>query len=345
LGGFVSAHSCRSCDGLFRRRRLRSRFPRRVLGGRELRQRERQVAHEPAQIELVLSFKESRHRGGDALQRAAAKLLHHARKVREEAALRIEPVVQHGREGKRRGGLLDVAAHGIAQRSPAPAALRARRLRVLRHARRAGRPDLSSGLSRHGPLLQTGLRSWMQAKRAGAAPSVSLPTAECLRYTHGMPRLRPYAEKDWPKFLQLDLETAIDALGESSEEEQRKLRERWPKRLAAMGFIAQKFGVADAQLLVLESDDGEYLGHLWLTEGHDASGKQILEVTTMGIRRESRGQGFGRLLMQRAEAEARERGIEDIELSVAGNNRRARDLYRDLGYETVRRTMRKRLRG
>ena len=76
----------------------------------------------------------------------------------------------------------------------------------------------------------------------------------------------------------------------------------------------------------------------------DASGKRILEVTTMGISRESRGQGFGRLLMQRAEAEARERGIEDIELSVAGNNRRARDLYRDLGYETVRRTMRKRLR-
>ena len=77
--------------------------------------------------------------------------------------------------------------------------------------------------------------------------------------------------------------------------------------------------------------------------GH-ASGKRILEVTTMGIVREARGQKLGRLLMQRAEAEARERGIEDIELSVAGNNRRARDLYRDLGYETVRRTMRKRLR-
>jgi ribosomal protein S18 acetylase RimI-like enzyme len=65
----------------------------------------------------------------------------------------------------------------------------------------------------------------------------------------------------------------------------------------------------------------------------------------MGIVREARGQKLGRLLMQRAEAEARERAIEDIELSVAGNNRRARDLYRDLGYETVRRTMRKRLRG
>jgi ribosomal protein S18 acetylase RimI-like enzyme len=160
-----------------------------------------------------------------------------------------------------------------------------------------------------------------------------------------MPALRPYAEKDWPDFLQLDLETAIDALGESSEEERRKLRERWPQKLAAQGFTPERFAVAGAQLLVLESEQREYLGHLWLTEVHDASGKRILEVTTMGIRRDARGQGLGRLLMQRAEAEARERRIEDIELSVAGNNRRARDLYRDLGYETVRRTMRKRLRG
>ena len=49
--------------------------------------------------------------------------------------------------------------------------------------------------------------------------------------------------------------------------------------------------------------------------------------------------------MQRAEQEAKARGIEVIELEVAGNNRRARDMYKDLGYETVRRTMHKRLRG
>jgi len=160
-----------------------------------------------------------------------------------------------------------------------------------------------------------------------------------------MPSLRPYAEQDWPHFLQLDLETAIDALGESNEDERRKLREGWPQKLATQGFTPPRFAVPQAQLLVLQSDQGEYLGHLWITEREDASGKRILEVTTMGIRRDSRGQGLGRLLMQRAEAEARQRRIEDIELSVAGNNRRARDLYRDLGYETVRRTMRKRLRG
>ena len=159
-----------------------------------------------------------------------------------------------------------------------------------------------------------------------------------------MPTLRPYAEKDWPDFLQLDLETAIDALGESTEDERRKLRDRWPQRLASQGFTPQRFAVPGAQLWALESEEGAYLGHLWLTETRDAAGKRILEVTTMGIVREARGQRLGRLLMQRAEAEARERRIEDIELSVAGNNRRARDLYRDLGYETVRRTMRKRLR-
>ena len=109
------------------------------------------------------------------------------------------------------------------------------------------------------------------------------------------------------------------------------------------GLAAQAAGNG-AQLLVLESEQEEYLGHLWLTETRDASGKRILEVTTMGIVRGARGEGLGRLLMQKAETEARERGIGDIELSVAGNNRRARDLYRDLGYETVRRTMRKRLR-
>ena len=160
-----------------------------------------------------------------------------------------------------------------------------------------------------------------------------------------MPNLRPYSDKDWPRFLQLDLETAIDSLGESTEEERRLLRERWPQRLAQQGFVPQRFAPQDAKLLVMESDDGRYLGHLWLSEKRDPNGKRILEVTTMGIVREERGQGLGRLLMQRAEAEARERGIEDIELSVAGNNRRARDLYRDLGYETTRRTMRKRLRG
>ena len=161
-----------------------------------------------------------------------------------------------------------------------------------------------------------------------------------------MPTLRPYAPKDYPHFLALDLETAIDALGESTDRERLLVRERWPRILAEVHqFTPERFGAPDANLWVLEGDGARYLGHLWLTEKRNSlHGGRLLEVTTMGVVREARGEGLGRLLMQKAEAEARERGIEDIELSVAGNNRRARDLYRDLGYDTVRRTMRKRLR-
>ncbi len=162
-----------------------------------------------------------------------------------------------------------------------------------------------------------------------------------------MPTLRPHATKDYAHFLELDLETALDALVDSTPEEQRALRERWPKLLAEQhGFGKDGPTRPGTQLFTLEGEDGAYLGHLWLTEQNaPVTGTRTLEVTTMGIVRSARGQGLGRVLMQKAEHEAQARGIEMIELSVAGNNRRARDLYRDLGYETTRRTMRKRMRG
>jgi ribosomal protein S18 acetylase RimI-like enzyme len=162
-----------------------------------------------------------------------------------------------------------------------------------------------------------------------------------------MPHLRPYAEKDWQHFFDLELETQLDSLGESTEVERATLRERFPALLdVKMGFSRKGFRRPGAQIWVLQGDGGEYLGHLWLTERDDARhGTPTLQVTTMGLVRAVRGQGYGRLLMAKAEQEARERGIEMIALEVAGNNRRARELYKDLGYETVRRTMQKRLRG
>ena len=161
-----------------------------------------------------------------------------------------------------------------------------------------------------------------------------------------MPRLRSYRPEEFPHFLALDTETAQDALGEATDEEKKRLREKWPRLLAERHQLTPAgFAAPRAELWVLEGDEGQYLGHVWLTEKDDEiSGFKVLEVTTMGIVREARGQGLGRLLMQKAEGAAREKKIDHIELSVAGNNRRARDLYRDLGYDTTRRTMRKKLR-
>ena len=161
-----------------------------------------------------------------------------------------------------------------------------------------------------------------------------------------MPRLRAYAPKDWPHFYALELETQLDALGDSTAEERAIFKERFVALLdVKMGFTKNGFRRPGAQLWVLEDEDGTYLGHLWLSQRDDARhGTPTLQVTTLGIDRGARGKNYGRLLMQKAEQEARERGIEVIALEVAGNNRRARDMFKDLGYETVRRTMKKRLR-
>ena len=153
-----------------------------------------------------------------------------------------------------------------------------------------------------------------------------------------MPRLRAYHEADWPHLLALELETAEDSLGDTTDRERAVLRERWPK------LLAEQLRTTHPELWVMEGDAGKYLGHLWLSEKTGTlDGARVLEVTTMGIVKEARGQGLGRVLMQKAASAAREKKIEIVELSVAGNNRRARDLYRDLGYETTRRTMRMRL--
>ena len=161
-----------------------------------------------------------------------------------------------------------------------------------------------------------------------------------------MPNLRPYAPKDWPHFFALELSTQLDSLGDSTELERTTLKERFPALLdVKMGFTQAGFRRPGAELWVLEGDKGEYLGHLWLTLRDDARhGTPTLQVTTMGIVREGRGKNYGRLLMQKAEQAAKEKGIEVIALEVAGNNRRARDMFRDLGYETIRRTMQKRMR-
>ena len=160
-----------------------------------------------------------------------------------------------------------------------------------------------------------------------------------------MPRLRQYEPRDWPQFFALELETQLDSLGDSTPEERAIFKERFPALLdVKMGFTKNGFRRPGAQLWVIE-DEGKYQGHIWLSVRDDARhGTPTLQVTTMGVVREARGRNYGRLLMQKAEQEAKERGIEVIALEVAGNNRRARDLFRDLGYDTIRRTMQKRLR-
>src|SRR5436189_3726245 len=122
-----------------------------------------------------------------------------------------------------------------------------------------------------------------------------------------MPRLRPYAPKDWSPFIALEMETQLDSLGDSTEQERQIFKERFAALLdVKMGFSKNGFRRPGAELWVLEGDGGEYLGHLWLTLRDDArTGTPTLQVTTLGIVKTARGRNFGRLLKQKAESAAR----------------------------------------
>ncbi len=166
-----------------------------------------------------------------------------------------------------------------------------------------------------------------------------------LDYDEGMPRLRHYQPKDWDAFVALDLDTGVASMVGCTPEQQADFHSRWPLALK------ERFGWTDhgptknrSVLWVLEGDDGDYAGHLWLAEQEDMfTGEVFLFVNTVAVAQPYRGQGLGRFLMARAETEARERRLNGIRLGVDSANAAAPRLYEDLGYSTTRLTMTKSL--
>lgn len=93
-----------------------------------------------------------------------------------------------------------------------------------------------------------------------------------------------------------------------------------PDGLATPGHWIFALELADARV-----------GRLWLAE-RMMDGRRVLFVYDLEVDERHRGRGFGRAAMLLAEAEARARGINRIELNVFGGNDAARALYRSLGY-------------
>lgn len=153
-----------------------------------------------------------------------------------------------------------------------------------------------------------------------------------------MPTLRRYHEADWESFLALDLETGMATLRYATDEERELYRARWPAVLKERYAWGPAGPTTDkAVLYVLEDDDGLYAGHLWLTEQEDLrTGIVRLWVTTMAIVQKHRSRGWGRLLVEKTEEEARARGVRGIGLGVDADNVVARKLYEEMGFETVR---------
>lgn len=160
-----------------------------------------------------------------------------------------------------------------------------------------------------------------------------------------MPRVRPYRVTDWDEFLALDIETGLITLRYASEEDRTAFRQRWASVLRdRYGWVPEGPTLDRSVVYVIEDDDGKYAGHLWLREREEPmTGAVQLWVQTVAIVAHHRSRGWGRLLMERAEAEAAARGMKGIALRVDADNVVARKLYEEMGYQTVRLRMVKRL--
>ena len=85
----------------------------------------------------------------------------------------------------------------------------------------------------------------------------------------------------------------------------------------------------------------ERVGWLWLGVPGPDPDPQMAWVFEIEIEAPFRGRGYGRAAMERAEQEARARGMTSLGLNVHGQNMVARSLYESLGYEVTAMQMKK----
>jgi ribosomal protein S18 acetylase RimI-like enzyme len=88
-----------------------------------------------------------------------------------------------------------------------------------------------------------------------------------------------------------------------------------------------------------ENEDGEQVGLVWIALNRLRPGSTW--IYDIEINAEHRGKGYGRALLQAAEAQATQYGAADIGLHVFGSNTVARNLYESSGYEVTSLVMRK----
>ena len=95
-------------------------------------------------------------------------------------------------------------------------------------------------------------------------------------------------------------------------------------------------------IFVLE-DAGTLAGYVWVALRMDLTGV-FGSIDQIYLKREYRGQHLGERLMERAHEHLRELGVDWVRLFVTRSNTPAVRLYEEIGYETIRLEMEKRLR-
>jgi ribosomal protein S18 acetylase RimI-like enzyme len=100
-------------------------------------------------------------------------------------------------------------------------------------------------------------------------------------------------------------------------------------------LLPQGVATPGLSILVAETPEGQYVGHVWVALEHHVGNGDGAWVYDIEVAPEHRGRGFGRALLAAAEAEAARHGAASIGLNVFGTNAVARSLYESAGYSVA----------
>jgi ribosomal protein S18 acetylase RimI-like enzyme len=119
-----------------------------------------------------------------------------------------------------------------------------------------------------------------------------------------------------------------------SESERKELdKEKWAKHILE-GF--EKLSKRETErIFVAEDESHAFLGYLWVGEGSNMmTGKEHGYIYDIFVKKEFRGKGIGKILLEKAQSYCREKGYSRILLMVSVNNANAIELYNKSGFKT-----------
>jgi len=151
-------------------------------------------------------------------------------------------------------------------------------------------------------------------------------------------RLRSATRKDFDFILCLSVETIWDEL--TPYEREHTVRRRLVNIMAKN--LRRLMASSGMLTLIAEADAGEQAGFIMV--GKSASvftDQQQAFIYDIAVAPAFRRRGVGRMLMERAEAYAREKRMDFVSLMVDSRNEAARNLYAQLGFEESKVLMRK----
>jgi len=151
--------------------------------------------------------------------------------------------------------------------------------------------------------------------------------------------IREAKEEDFPKTREIAVGSMLHRESLSPIRDPRAAEERQRDRyaqLAEHGLASLPTDWEPAAFVAVDktSSPPEPVGYvlLALNAVDDFTGERQAYILDIAVRPDRRGQGIGTMLMEKAHAHAREKGLRYIGLTVAAGNENAIGLYRKLGY-------------